>query len=334
MASRPLAIAIPTFNRAQILDETIGAMGPVLRELGIPLVIRDDSDNDDTELRVREWVRAGLSVDYRHNRPSLGHDANLIGTLMAADAEHVWLLGDGMVPDPSSIEPILRSLSGRDFVFLNAREMTDATSVEDIASVDLPRFMAQRVWEFTLTGATVYGPRVLDWCRSGAYVSSFPNFCQLGLILHFMQFHADTRVTRLARRALRSSRRRSGSYWAPRAVEVFAGDWCRVIAAHAPVFGASELPRVLQSHARQTGVLEARHLVGLRAEGCFSLARLRAYDAPFAASSPVSRGLAVTIAILPVPVARLLRWLHELRRKARRAMKKDGLGATPVGVSP
>lgn len=333
MPDRRLAIAIPTFNRAEILDETIGAISAALRELDIALVIRDDSGDDETERRARAWAEAGLNVDYRHNRPPLGHDANVIGVLMAADAEHVWLLGDGQFPDPPSLAPILRSLSGQDFVFLNARAETDDPAVEHITTPEQPRFMSQRVWEFTLTGATIYGRRVIDWCRSHAEAVAYPNFCQLGLILHFMQSHADTRVTRLARRALRPTRRRRVSYWAPRAVEVFAGDWCRVVGAHPEVFGASRMPQVLRSHATSTGILDVRHLIALRAKDCFSLAHLRTYETAFAAASPVPRRLAVAIATVPVPVAYLIWKLKIVRRLYGRAMTSLGLRADPGRVS-
>ncbi|MGH8517702.1 MAG: glycosyltransferase family 2 protein [Panacagrimonas sp.] len=313
-----LAIAIPTFNRAHILKDTIDRIGSVLRQLDIPLVIRDDSDDDQTAGCVEAWKQSGLRIDYRRNHPRLGHDANLLNVLLAAEADHIWLLGDAVVPDPECMGSIVAALSGHDFVFLNARQATDERRVDHIAVDDLPSFMAERVWEFTLTGATIYGPRVLDWCRTTPCRDSFRNFGQLGIILGFMQAHADTRVTRIGQRASRSTRHPRQSYWAHQALEVFGRDWCRVIEAHAAVFGRVGLPSVLKSHARNTGILEARHLLELRARSAFSRADLRTHGAHLAAASCTPRAVAYAIASCPAALARLLRRLKFFRRRRRR----------------
>ncbi|MBF7730533.1 glycosyltransferase family 2 protein [Pseudomonas sp. N040] len=275
ISATKLAIAIPTFNRAQIMEENLCLMRPALERLDIPLYIFDDSTDDETETLVhRISATTGLRIFYTRNSPALGHDRNLLSALLLSGYEHVWLLGDSMYIDEVALDLVYRGLCGQDFVFVNGRDDLDFPEVRALSGGELKDFMADCTWSLTMTGATIYGRRVIDWLSANSLPVIYKNFPQLSVILSYIENHPDASVLWIGQRVIYSNKNKI-SYWSARAVEVFGRDWFEVISAHQAVFGISTMSAVLQSHARNTGILNYKHLIYLRSKGYFSNAILQ-----------------------------------------------------------
>ncbi len=273
MAASRLALAIPTYNRAAVLADTLLGLAPALRELGVAVHVLDDSGNDDTALAMRRLrERESLHIVYQHNQPGLRHDRNLIAALLAPDADHVWLLGDGALVREAGLRRVHAALRGQDFVFLNCRN-DEAGPSFDVPAADLRAYLVQQAWALTYTGATVYSRRVVQWWRNGQGVV-VRNFPQLSVVLGHVAAHGDARATVVGERILTAHPQRSSSYWLAEAVSVWGTDWHAVISGNADAFGATAVPAVLKSHAQQTGILGAKHLLALRAIGRYSQAVL------------------------------------------------------------
>lgn len=312
MPAEKLSIAIPTYNRADIVSDNLLRMKPALERLGIPVFILDDSSNNETEKLAAEFANTTkLRINYRRNTPTLGHDANLLAALTAPDSDYVWLLADALYVDNNGLESVSRLVAGQDFLFVNARDQSAAAGVKHIQAADIHAFMVQRTWEFTLTGATIYARRVIDWWKNGRGRKVYRNFPQLSVMLNFLAQHPDAFATWVGERIVRGTRIPKQSYWGPEAVEVFAGDWFEVISARRTFFGDGALPSVLMSHARHTGTLGAIHLFQLRAEGHFSRGQLRTHRASMRACSSAG---AITLHCLAVLPSRIARWLISWRR--------------------
>jgi abequosyltransferase len=302
MAASRLALAIPTYHRAQVLADTLRGLAPALRELGIAVHVLDDSSNEDTAQALEGLQQQeALDVVYRHNRPSLRHDRNLIAALQSPDAEHVWLLGDGALVREAGLRRVHAALHGQDFVFLNCRNDEPGPSF-DVPAGTLREHLAAQSWALTYTGATVYSRRVVEWWRGrpGVVMRNFP---QLSVVLGFAAAHADAGATVVGERILWAHPQRSSSYWLADAVSVWGVDWHAVVSGNAGAFPARALPAVLQSHARHTGILSAKHLIALRAIGRYSPAVWAESAGTLPACCTVPGWALRTIARLPQGVA-------------------------------
>lgn len=263
-----LVISIPTYERADILEENLRRMAPALLGLGVPVSIFDDSRTDLTAQAVeRLRTELGLELTYRRNIPALGHDANVIVALTAPRGDYVWLLGDSIYAEPADIEDLHRRLDSQDFVFLNGRDGAETPDRLDLtaAAGSLPAFLSDQVWQLTLTGATLYSARVISWWRVADH-RVYTNFPQLSVILGFVVARQDARADWVGHRTARSNQRKV-SYWLSKAIQTFGVDWDAVIRGHAGAFRPGSLGNVLASHSVHTGVLGFVNLVNLRASG-------------------------------------------------------------------
>jgi hypothetical protein len=305
MSASTFALAIPTYHRARALADTLLGLAPALRELGIAVHVLDDSSNDDTEqaldgLRQRE----ALDIVYRHNRPGLRHDRNVISALLAPGTDHVWLLGDGGLVREPALRRVHAAAQGEDFVFLNCRRDEPSPSLR-LGPGELRSFLARQAWAMTYTGATVYSRRVVEWWRSQPRVVA-RNFPQLSVVLGFAAAHADATAAWVGERIVSAHPQRSSSYWLADALSVWGADWHAVVAGNAGAFPPQALPAVLRSHARETDILGAKHLLTLRAVGRYSRAMLDATAATLPACSTVPGWGLRLIAGLPQGLASAL----------------------------
>ncbi len=307
MGARSLALAIPTYNRAEILEENLLAMRAALERLDIAVHLLDDSSNDATaEAVARLATTTRIRLSYRHNRPALRHDANLIAALATPDTDFVWLLGDGCIIDDAGLQTVCDALQDQDFVFVNSREGVAPATEPCLRDVQARKFIARRAWDFSFTGATIYARRVIDWWRADPRNAPYANFPHLSVILAYLAAHPQLSLSWIAQRAVGHNPRKKQSYWQADAIPVWAGDWHRVITANAGAIDAEDLPEVLSSHSRHTRILGFKHLLVLRAAGRLDAEVLARYRGPLSASSSAG-GIGVgVIAALPRAAAEAL----------------------------
>ena len=270
MSSKTLALAIPTYQRADILEDNLRRIAPTLRALDIAVYILDDSGDDLTAAAMQRLADTQLKLHYRRNRPALRHDANSVAALTAPDTDFVWLLGDSCQLDSEGVRVVHAALAEQDFVFVNCRDDDAQAAIEHLDDAALRRFMANRVWELSYTGATVYARRVIDWWSSDPAHQVVPNFPQLSFSLGFLSAPKQANATWIGLRVVRGHPRKTQSYWLAEALSVWGLDWHRVISQHRAAFDVIDLDPVLRSHARHTRVLSGKHLLVLRAQGLFS----------------------------------------------------------------
>lgn len=320
MTRAKLSIAIPTYLRpeASVLNDT-GFLDEAAA-LGVELYVSDDSPDDSIQ-RLFEARRADYAnIHYRRNDPPLKHDHNVISSLLWPDSRFTWILGDSFRTVPGALTRIVDELDDQDFYFINWNS-TDSRTIERLEGDDAARFLVERVWHQTLTGATIYHDRVRAWARQGS-LQVHPNFPHLGVILGYANDHPTT-LGWHGEPSLRSMPK-GRSYWSQRALDVFIDDWSTALEAHPRVIPPDQLPDVIRSHSENTGLFNVTFLLTLRASGHLGRAALRKPHFWHAMHLP----RAVVLALVVVP-SRLLRPLLSASRALR--ARRDGTASGPAG---
>jgi len=109
-SSQPLlTIAIPTYNRAKLLEERLLEIIPQLTP-EVELIICNDGSTDETVQVYEKYRHHGIL--YYENKVNMGLSRNMLLAFESARGEWLWTLGDddGMLPD--AIQSVL-ALIGR-----------------------------------------------------------------------------------------------------------------------------------------------------------------------------------------------------------------------------
>ncbi|TAE61160.1 MAG: glycosyltransferase family 2 protein [Nostocales cyanobacterium] len=93
-----LTIAIPTYNRAELLDKQLNWLSQAIRgfELDCEILVSDNCSTDNTPLVINKWQGIFTDITFRVNRnaKNLGVMKNILYCLNSGNSKYVWTIGD------------------------------------------------------------------------------------------------------------------------------------------------------------------------------------------------------------------------------------------------
>lgn len=122
-AARLLSICIPTYNRADYLDQCLAALVPQAEALGIKIFVSDNASSDSTAEIIARYQARYPHLTSLHQHANLGYDKNHKSVIGMADSEFTWLLGDDDIVMGGALEKVLHALQANpdcDLMLLNA----------------------------------------------------------------------------------------------------------------------------------------------------------------------------------------------------------------------
>lgn len=106
-----LSICIPTYNRANFIEETLKSLIPQAKKYNIPIYISDNGSTDNTLYILNKYkIEIYKYIFFRKNLTNLGFDNNLFEVVSMANTEFCWLFGDDDIIEDSSIELLLKQI--------------------------------------------------------------------------------------------------------------------------------------------------------------------------------------------------------------------------------
>lgn len=93
-----LTIAIPTYNRAALLDKQLNWLAKAIKgfECECEIIISDNCSTDNTQVIIQKWQSTFSNAVYKANRnlENIGLMKNIAFCLQAATSQYVWTVGD------------------------------------------------------------------------------------------------------------------------------------------------------------------------------------------------------------------------------------------------
>lgn len=312
MKNKKLAIAIPTYNRMDILKENLLYMMEDIKQYNIPLYISDDSTNNDTELMIAELHEEYEYIYYYKNIPSLGHDENCFATLHLPKEEYIWYIGDSLMIEKGALHLILELIQHNEYDFIVANRHNENFNLSSRFFSNAKEVFSKLAWHLTLTGATVYKREIVDQLNKGTVYKNFP---QTSIILNSI---CDTCNLYYEEQARVFPAKNRVSYWQNNIFEVFAKDWFIFIASLPEFYTREEKKKAIRSHSLYTGIFSIGPMIEYKRLGYFNIKKFIKYYRYINASSQENIILIFLIAIMPIT---LLDFLRKGRKKMRNYMR-------------
>jgi len=113
MSLRPLlSIAIPTYNRANYLRETIEALSQQVSVAAknIEIIVLDNCSSDDTIQVCENALRKWQFVKVLRNPENIGAESNVVQAMRRAAGEWIWLFGDDDIVLSGAVDTLFNYL--------------------------------------------------------------------------------------------------------------------------------------------------------------------------------------------------------------------------------
>lgn len=308
-----LSISIPTFNRPQILQSNLKSLLNQVKEHEIPIYISDDSTNNKTKDIIRKYMNEYDFLFYKQNNPSLGHDSNIVQSLLNKSSEYVWLLGDSTVIADGAINQvikIIRSFSPN-IIVCNSRDRILDIKSEHIKDKDYA--LESFGWHTTLTGTTIYNKNVISKIQT-LDLNEFKNFPHIGIIFQSL---IDNCSFYWESKQLVWSHKDKQSYWSSNIFETFIIDFYRAIFFLPEQYSMELKMKIAPIHSIKSRIFDSKSLLVLRSENIFNYSKYRKFYNALKSNSSTNILIIFLIAIFPISVLKVIRIFFRKSLKAR-----------------
>ncbi|BAY13438.1 glycosyltransferase family 2 protein [Calothrix sp. NIES-2098] len=121
-----LTIAIPTYNRAELLDKQLAWLAQAIRgfESDCEILVSDNCSTDSTQYVIQKWQSILSNITFKSNRhyQNLGVMKNILYCLNSATTKYVWTIGDDDPIQDRAINYVINKLKQHEdlsLIFLN-----------------------------------------------------------------------------------------------------------------------------------------------------------------------------------------------------------------------
>jgi glycosyltransferase involved in cell wall biosynthesis len=121
-----LTIAIPTYNRADLLDKQLAWLAQAITgfESECEILVSDNCSTDHTQNVIKKWqeILSNITFKSHRNYENLGVMKNILYCLNSATTKYVWTIGDDDPIQNRTIEYLINKLKQHDnlsLIFLN-----------------------------------------------------------------------------------------------------------------------------------------------------------------------------------------------------------------------
>ncbi|WP_353149314.1 glycosyltransferase [Chryseobacterium sp.] len=243
--SNILSISIPTYNRAEILEDNLNLIIEECRPHNVGIYIFDDSTNNKTELLISKLTKSYPYIFYTKNNPRLGHDKNCIKCLSVPDQQYIWYLGDSMIISNESVAKVLDVIKNSSPDFICFKEKNRNIDIQSKVYDNAEDIFTDLAWHLTMTGVTVYKKSSLDF--QDFRVERFINFPQLAII--FCNFEKSGSKLYWIADCLIYGNLKKKSYWSSMVFKVFFNDLKNTFKNLPQNFSISLIDTVIRKHS-------------------------------------------------------------------------------------
>jgi len=136
-----LSIAVPTFNRAQLLD---GLLRSIVQEItswpsDLELIVSDNASTDGTNDVVIDFIQRGYPIRFLRNETNIGPEDNFGRCFDSATGKYFWMIGDDEVMYRGTVAYVLGLCRSREFGLLHLTSRWFSHGQQSlIASLEMP----------------------------------------------------------------------------------------------------------------------------------------------------------------------------------------------------
>ncbi|MGI4862330.1 MAG: glycosyltransferase [Janthinobacterium lividum] len=137
MDNRLLTIAIPTYNRAALLDKCLAAIATQFATVAtqVEVLISNNAATDHTRDIAEKYRTIFPLFRYQENETNIGPDLNIAKCFELAETKYVWIFSDDDILLPGTLAPIVQILASNE---LGVLYVTPTWYVKEIADATIP----------------------------------------------------------------------------------------------------------------------------------------------------------------------------------------------------
>lgn len=192
-----LTIAIPTYNRAELLDKQLSWLAQAIKgfESECEILVSDNCSTDNTQDVIKKWQHHLSNFTFKINKhpENLGVMRNIMYCLNSATTEYVWTIGDDDPIQDRAIPYVISQIQQNkdlSLIFLNFSGKNKITG----EAVHPPTIVDNRWFDADVENACNNGKAIFEHCFSksvGAVIFLTATIYRTNLVKRALQIWPD-----------------------------------------------------------------------------------------------------------------------------------------------
>lgn len=303
-----LAITIPTYNRADLLDCCLSVNIPIAREYGVPIYISDNGSTDHTHEVVLRRMKEYPLIRYYRNEVCIDVDDNFEKALKYPEADYVWLLGDTYKIPEGSIKYFLDQVSNNqnyDVAVFNLNGYIRHLSNQ--VFTDANEVFEQLCTLMTSLSCLVFSKKIIQEANFKRYKNS--DFIQTGVIFEYIALNRFQLLWVQSFSVTGFKCHTKKEIWAKtdRVFEIGCHRWSAFVFSLPIIYPMASKYMVIRDFGTISGILTIRNLINLRKIKLLNLASFIRYRKDFEITVNMPVWFIFIIAVSPKFVLPLFR---------------------------
>ncbi|MBH8555942.1 glycosyltransferase family 2 protein [Nostocaceae cyanobacterium CENA357] len=192
-----LTIAIPTYNRADLLDKQLAWLAQAIKgfESNCEILVSDNCSTDHTQDIINKWEQHLNKITFKVNKnpENLGVMRNIMYCLNSATTKYVWTIGDDDPIQDRAVAYVINKLQENEdlsLLFLNFSGRNKITG----EAVHPPKIIGNRWFDADIENASSDGKTIFEHCFAksvGAVIFLTATIYRTDLVKRALQFWPD-----------------------------------------------------------------------------------------------------------------------------------------------
>lgn len=322
-----LAICIPTYNRVEVLQDTLSHELEICKELGIDIYLYDSSSDGKTK-ELAKRLNEYSNLHHIEIDSSISLDEKVVKLFQSYGREkkhdYFWLVGDGVIFGEELLKRVVEVLqTDPSMVFINNEDLQKLGNKEYDRPKDIFR---ELFWKSSLWGSIIVREDLyydIDW---KTYIDKFVGLDQISIGLHWYRLASVTnfRAVLLSVRKKIDMRKTSVNkiaWWKekPCGSETVYRVWAKglVETAYQLPFAKEDIEAALETQRIYAKNFCWINLCRSRKDGVYNLDIYRKYGKQIKILSKYPDGLLYCIAITPILLMKVFVRLVDMTKKLR-----------------
>ncbi|MEA5580442.1 glycosyltransferase family 2 protein [Nodularia harveyana UHCC-0300] len=192
-----LTIAIPTYNRAELLDQQLAWLSLAIQgfESDCEILVSDNCSTDHTQDIIKAWQKKFTSVIFKANKnhQNLGVMKNIMYCLNSSNTKYVWTIGDDDPIQNKAVAYVINKIQNNEdlsLLFLNFSGRNKITG----ESVHPPTIVGNRWFDADTEDGIGDGKAIFEHCFDksvGAVIFLTATVYRTDLVKHALEIWPD-----------------------------------------------------------------------------------------------------------------------------------------------
>jgi len=154
-----ITFALPTYNRADFIDELLAYLFTELELFEYPIWVCDNCSTDNTEEIVLAYKEKYNNIIYTKHEKNIGADRNALFIQDNFETKYLWLVGDSVRFNKKEFYEILEIISKNDYDSILLNYGNRVNNISSCVYTDRNKLLSDLGWHATQYSANIYSKK-------------------------------------------------------------------------------------------------------------------------------------------------------------------------------